>query len=130
MSLRFEYTFDKETNDLLAIDASLTYAQGKSVCGFRDSYAYNVEVYDPAAEGEPFAEYKTAAADPELSRTISVTFAPDTGKERTIACDLPNAGRFRIICDGKYVEELYTDRACTQLFTTSDGVSDLELYVK
>lgn len=130
MSLRFEYTFDKETNDLLAIDASLTDAQGKSVCGFRDSYAYDVEAYDPAAEGEPFAEYKTAAADPELSRTISVTFAPDTGKERTIVCDLPKAAWFSIFSDEQYVEELYTDRACTQLFTTSDGVSDLELYVK
>ena len=130
MSLRFEYTFDKETGDLLALDTFLIDAQGESTCYSRDSYAYNVEVYDPAAEGEPFAEYKTAVASPELSRTISVTFAPDTGKERTIACDLPNAGRFRIICDGQYVKELYTDRACTQLFTTSDGVSDLELYVK
>lgn len=130
MSLRFEYTFDKETGDLLALDTFLIDAQGESTCYSRDSYAYNVEVYDPAAEGEPFAEYKTAVASPELSRTISVTFAPDTGKERTIACDLPNAGHFRIICDGQYVKELYTDRACTQLFTTSDGVSDLELYVK
>ncbi len=130
MSLRFEYTFDKETNDLLAIDASLTDAQGKSVCGFRDSYAYNVEVYDPAAEGEPFAEYKTAAASPELSRTISVTFAPDTDNERTIVCDLPKAAWFYIFSDGQYVDDLYTDRACTQLFTESDGTSDLELYVK
>ena len=130
MSLRFEYTFDKETGDLLALDTFLIDAQGESTCGFRDSYAYNVEVYDPAAEGEPFAEYKTAATDPELSHTITLTFAPDTDNERTIACDLPNAGRFSIICDEQYVEELYTDRACTQLFTTSDGVSDLELYVK
>lgn len=130
MSLRFEYTFDKETNDLLAIDASLTDAQGKSVCGFRDSYAYNVEVYDPAAEGEPFAEYKTAAADPELTRSITLTFAPDTDNERTIVCGLPKASYFSIVHNGEYAEEIYTDRACTQLFTESDGVSDLELYVK
>ena len=130
MSLRFEYTFDKETGDLLALDTFLTDAQGESTCYIRDSFAYNVEVYDPAAEGEPFAEYKTAAADPELSRTISVTFAPDTGKERTIVCDLPKAAWFYVFSDGQYVEEIYTDRACAQLFTTNDGTSDLELYVK
>ena len=130
MSLRFEYTFDKETGDLLALDTFLIDAQGESTCCFRDSYAYDVEAYDPAAEGEPFAEYKTAAADPELTRSITLTFAPDTDNERTIACDLPKAAWFYVFSDGQYVEELYTDRACTQLFTTSDGVSDLELYVK
>ena len=52
-----------ETGDLLALDTFLIDAQGESTCYFRDSYAYNVEVYDPAAEGEPFAEYKTANFD-------------------------------------------------------------------
>lgn len=130
MSLRYEYTFDKESSDLLSIDCFLTDAEGESTLYSRDSYAYDMEDYDPAAEGEPFAEYKAAVAVPELSRTITVTFAPDTDKERVIVCDLPKAAYFYIFSDEQYVDDIYTDRACTQLFETSDGVSDLELFVK
>ena len=130
MSLRYEYSFDAQSGDLLGMDAYRTDPDGEARLWVHESFAYDVEPYDPFAEGEPFAEYKTAMADPELSRTITVTFAPDTDNERAVACELPKAAYFSIVRDGQYVEEFYTDRACTRLFTTSDGVSDLELYVK
>lgn len=130
MSIRFRYTFDAESGDLLRMEAFLTDADGVSELWQDASYAYDVEAYDPAAEGEPFAAYFTASTDPELSRTIIVTFAPDTENERVIGCNLPKNARFSIFCDEQYVEEIYTDRACAQLFEGSDGMSNLELYVK
>ena len=130
MSLCYEYTFDAQSSDLLSIDAFLIDPEGESHLLLRDSYAYDVVSYDPFAEGEPFAEYEAAATDPEQSRIITVTFAPDTENERVAQYYMPNATYFYIFCDGEYVEDIYTDRACTQLFESSDGVSDLELYVK
>lgn len=130
MSLRYEYTFDTQSSDLLNIDAFLIDPEGEAHLLLRDTYAYDVNVYDPFAEGEPFAEYEAAATDPELSRTITVVFDPDTDNEHSVEYVLPRAAYFYIFRDGWYVEEIYTDRACAQLFESSDGVSDLELYVK
>jgi len=130
MSLRYEYTFDTQSSDLLNIDAFLIDPEGEAHLLLRDSYAYDVNVYDPFAGGEPFAEYEAAATAPEQSRIITVVFDPDTDNEHSVEYVLPRAAYFYIFRDGWYVEEIYTDRACTQLFESSDGVSDLELYVK
>lgn len=130
MTLRYEYTFDKESSDLLNVDAFLTAPEGETQLWQRDSYAYDVEPYDPFAEGEPFTEYYAAATDSEQSRTITVIFDPNTDNEHDISYFLPRTAFFYIFRDGWYVEKCYTDRACTQIFESSDGVSDLELYVK
>ncbi len=130
MTLRYEYTFDTQTQDLLSIHTELTDADGAVLLTQEDSCAYDVEVYDPFAEGEPFAEYEAAARDPEQSRTITVVFDPDTENERGMDCVTPRNAYFNVFVNGQYVEQLYIDRECTQPFTGSDGVEDLVLYVK
>lgn len=78
MTLRYEYTFDAETQDVLGIYTELTDAEGEVLLTQEDRFTYDIEPYDPFAEGEPFAEYEAAARDPEQSRTITVVFDPDT----------------------------------------------------
>lgn len=130
MTLHYEYTFDAETQDVLGIRTELTDAEGAILLTQEDRFAYDVEAYDPFAEGEPFAEYESAARDPEQSRTITVVFDPDTENERSVEYVLPQHTYFNIWLNGQYVEQAYTDRECTQPFEGSDGVSDLELYVR
>ena len=130
MSLRYEYTFDKETGDLLASDTFLVDAEGESALYYRDSYAYDVEAYDPAAEGQPFAEYDAAVKDPEHSKSVTVVFGPDTDEERLVEYCLPNYSYLFVVCNGQSVKTVYTDRACTQLYESSNSVSELELFVR
>lgn len=130
MTLRYEYTFDTNTRDVLNIRTELTEVEGETLLTQEESFAYDVEAYDPFAQGEPFAEYEAAATDPKQNRTIAVVFDPDTENERGVEYVLPNHAFFSVFLNGQYVEQLYTDRECTQLFEGSDGISDLQLYVK
>ena len=130
MTLRYEYAFDAQTQDLLSIHTELTDAEGETLMTQEDSCAYDVEAYDPFAEGEPFAGYEAAATDPEQNRTITVVFDPDTDNERGVEYVTPRHAHFNVFLNGQYVEQIYTDRECTQPFEGSDGVSDLVLYVK
>lgn len=130
MTLRYEYAFDTQTHDLLSIHTELIDADGAVLLTQEDSCAYDVEVYDPFAEGEPFAEYEAAARDPEQNRTVTVVFDPDTERARAMGCVLPQNAFFSVFLNGQYVEQLYTDPECTQPFTGSDGAEDLVLYVK
>ena len=130
MIMRFQYTFDIQTTDLLEFETTLIDTEGEAHLLQRNSVAYDVQDYDPFAEGEPFAEYEAAAKDPEQSRTITVVFDPDTENERGVECVLPQNAGLSIFLNGEYVKQPYIDRECTQPFEGSDGVSDLMLYVK
>ena len=130
MTLRYEYTFDTNTRDVLNIRTELTDAEGVILLTQEESFAYDMEAYDPFAQSEPFAEFEAAATDPKQNRTIAVVFDPDTENERSVEYVLPNHAFFSVFLNGQYVEQLYTDRECTQLFEGSDGISDLQLYVK
>lgn len=130
MIMRFQYTFDIQTTDLLEFETTLIDTEGEAHLLQRNSVAYDVQDYDPFAEGEPFAEYEAAAKDPEQSRTITVVFDPDTENERGVGYVLPQNAGFSIFLNGEYVKQPYIDRECTQPFEGSDGVSDLMLYVK
>ena len=130
MIMRFQYTFDIQTTDLLEFEMTLIDTEGEAHLLQRNSVAYDVQDYDPFAEGEPFAEYEAAAKDPEQSRTITVVFDPDTENERGVEYVLPQNAGLSIFLNGEYVKQPYIDRECTQPFEGSDGVSDLMLYVK
>lgn len=130
MTLRYEYAFDTQTQDLLSLRTELTDADGAVLLTQEASCAYDVEDYDPFAEGEPFAEYEAAATNPERSRTVTVIFDPDTQSERSASYYMPQKTFFSVFLNGEYVEQFYTDRECTQPYENGDGTEDLVLYVK
>ena len=122
-----EFVADAETQDALGIQTTLTDAAGKTLLTQEDSFTYDVAAYDPAAEGEPFAQYFAEALDPERSRTITFIFDPGTDDERATDCVQPRHAFFSVFLDDEYVEQVYTDPECTQPFEGSDGEQDLVL---
>ena len=130
MILQYKYTFDAETKDLLGVDVILIDSAGEAHTYSTEMYAYDVEPYDPAKDGEPFAKYLAASADPEQVRTVSVTFDTNTENEHTVEYVIPHYTYFNILSHDTYVEEIFSDHECTQPYEGSDGVEDLVLYVK
>lgn len=130
MILRSKYTFDIESSDLLCMETFLVDTEGEIHTFQVVRMEYDVADYDPAAEGEPFADYFAAIADPERSRTISVVFNADTWREYTVDCVMPRKCYFSILRGDEFVEHYYTDRECTQLYESGSGATHLVLYVK
>ena len=130
MTLRYEYAFDAQTQDLLSIHTELTDADDAVLLTQEDNCAYDVEDYDPFTDGEPFAQYEADVRDPEHSRTVTVVFDPDTENERAMDCVQPRSAVFSVFLNGEYVKQVYTDPECTQPYENGDGTEDLVLYVK
>ena len=118
------------TKDIVELFETLENASGESRILKRLTYTFDGTTYDPFKEGEPFAEFKTLMADPAQNRTLTITFDPNTADEFINEYTLPYQTRFRVFREEGQVISFYTDRECTQMFESSDGVTDLELYVK
>ena len=130
MVLRYQYTFDKETGDLLGTSETMIDPQGETHAFEEASFAYDEEPYGFAEEDAVYAAYFAAAADPERVRTIRLTFAPDTEDEHTIEWIVPDDVKCDIYYNDAYVQQLYTDRACTQPYDSDDCTVDVDLYIK
>ncbi len=128
MRIRYSYIFDKDTKELLQIDATLFFPDDSTRDLGPIKYSYNVEFQDPF-EMEENREYVTAAKDQTLSRTIKVTYGPSTDNEQTMEYTIPREYPFYIFTDN-YVSEIYLNQDCTEPFDTSaDTGENLELYV-
>ena len=128
MRIRYRYTFDKDTKELLEIDATLFYPDDSTRSLGILKYSYGVVFSDPL-KSEDNKDFIAAVEDPAQNRTIKVTYGPGTGKEQTVEYTIPTECRFYIFTDD-FVSEVYTDRDCTELYIGSDGTSsDLELFV-
>ena len=128
MRIRYSYIFDKDTKELLQIDATLLLPDDSTRDLGPIKYSYNVESQDPF-EREENKEYVAAAKDQTLSRTIKVTYGPGTDDEQTMEYTIPKEYPFYIFTDN-YVSEIYLDKDCTELFDVSgDAGEDLELFV-
>lgn len=130
MVLRYQYTFDKESGDLLSTSETMIDPQGETHTFEEASFAYDEEPFGFAEEDEIYAKYFSAAANPEQVRTIRLTFAPDTEDEHTIEWLVPVNVPCDIYYNDAYVQEAYTDRACTQLYDSDDCTEDVDLYIK
>ncbi len=128
MRIRYHYIFDKDTKELLQIDATLFYPDDSMQDLGPIKYSFGVDFLDPL-ESEENKDYVTAASDPNLSRTVKVTYGPGTEKEQTIEYIIPKEYPFYIFTND-YVSEVYTDSGCTELYEGSDDTgADLELFV-
>lgn len=128
MRIRYHYTFDKDTKELLRIDAALFYPDDSTQDLFAVKYFYDVDFSDPL-ESEENQDCIAAAKDPARNRTVKVTYGPGTEEEQTIEYTIPKEHSFYIFTDD-YVSEAYTDRDCTELYEVADDTgSDLELFI-
>lgn len=130
MAIRYNYIFSTETKDLLEYDTFLVIAGKEPVLLNVATFFYDGETYDPFEKGEPFAAYSAAMDDPGQFRTITVIFDPNTKDELEMAYSVPKNTALRIINNSERVQNIYTDRECTQLYDDSErGAEDLTLYV-
>ena len=128
MRIRYNYIFDKDTKKLLQIDSTLFFPDDSTRDLGPIKYSYNVDFADPL-EMEDNREYVAVAQDPTLSRTVKVTYDPNTNQEQTIDYTIPKDYSFYIFTD-HYVYEIYLDRDSTEPFEMSaDTGENLELYV-
>ena len=126
MKLFYTYTFDAASSDLMRIESTLQDADGTEHLYGTTALSYDVEAYDPAAEGSPFAEYLNAGM-----RTVSVTFAADTDEAYTLVYTVPCRTILSPVRNSSYLdpEEVFADPACTQVFEDGDGMQDAALYI-
>lgn len=129
MAIRYKYIFSTETKDLLEYDTFLVKAGEDPVLLNVAAYSYDGEPRDLFAQGEPFADYRAAMEDPARLRRITVVFDPDTADERTAEYNTPQYAALRIVSKSELVQDIFTDRACTQLYEETRGAEDLTLYV-
>lgn len=134
-TLTWRYTFDKDSKDLLSIEATLVDPKGTSHAFIEETYEYDVEDYDPAKEGEPFADYFAALEDETKARTLNVTFDPDGEEEHVVSYTVPLGTYANIIYNGEPVSTFYSDRECTKTVDFGgkpvvDSVEEDMLYVK
>ena len=105
-----------------------TDAEGRSYIYQSETYEYGIEPYDPAADGEPFANYFAEVSVPGNLRTLRIVYDPDTENEKTIEALLPENTWFAVFHNGAYTQDLFEDRACTRSCTWFAVKDDLELY--
>ena len=128
MTIRYVYTFNVETADLMSADVYLIDADGTSHTVNKTVFSFDVEKYDPAQEGEPFAEYCAAANDPDQTHTVTIVYAADSETEHTVEFVLPHNVHVSALEQGIPVEGLYTDYECMELFEDDTVTDDLTLY--
>lgn len=128
MRVRYNYTFDKDTKELLQLDSTLLLPDDSTRDLGSIKYSYGVDFVDPFEMAEN-KDYVTAAKDPALCRTVKITYGPGNDDEQTIEYTVPKGYPFYVFTDD-YVSKIYLDKDCTELFDMSgDAGEDLELFV-
>lgn len=127
MGIKYVYDFDAATLDQLSAVSYIVDGDGAEHLLVKDEYAYD-EVIDPTAnEDGPLYAWLNAGED---TRTIKVTFASDSDAAYSREYTLPKRAHFEVYNNGACVEDYYADAACTQPYEDSDGIQDVEVYVK
>lgn len=130
MKFCYVYRFDKESRDALSIEATMFDAEGEEHKIVFNKLSLDSEKYDPAKEGEPFADYFAKLADAETSRKVTIVFDTGTEAEHEVSYTLPYMVNFAPYQGETLIENMYTDPECTKAFESSNGKDDLKLYAK
>ena len=130
MVMNYRYIFDRETSDLVRTESFLADSEGRSNAYQVETFAYDVETYDPSADGEFFADYLAAVPAPEDLRTVRIVFDPDTENEKAVEEAFPLHTCFSVFHNGAFIRDFYIDRECTQIRDSYEVTEDLVLYVR
>lgn len=114
-----EITADPKTCETLEAKVYLDKTDGTRMTVMENYFSYDAAVYEPSEEMQKCMD--------GTDRTITLIADPDTEKEKTYTKSCGENGVFAPWLAEGY-ENLYLDRACTEVLTESDGADELLYY--
>ena len=123
-SVRFFYTFDAQSGDLLDIECRVSDVGGEERTLIRQVFTYDGGALEPARS--PLAPY----FEPGETRTVTVTYAADTDAAHTVVYTQPKGVSADLILGGATVPHIYSDPECTREAARYSLDADLVWYVK
>lgn len=124
MSIRYKYVFDLNTEDLLEIEGTVVYPDGKECVCTKDCFSYEVE---PESVDDILANYYDTTGN---TRTITVTYFSGSDDEYSVEYETAKRAYFRIFVNGEIPEEKFSDPECTRPYQSGDGTEDIAIYLK